>query len=240
MTNNNNILNFILKCKEIYFVIPVIIYIIGFLCSQGSFSAINGTILISDIAFPIYPFNFEVYLYKGLFISFGLLLPSVWFAILLLEFINKFGEYQLKTGFFIILASVLFHSISIWIYQLSKEYMGSHLYQLYLFLYFVFYFFLLIYIFSSARASTSNYRRINFFISSTFLVISLCANIYWVGQITESNKISNFLDGQAVKKMHIETDKETYDLLIYDINKDLATGIDKSRNTITIPMDKIK
>ncbi len=39
--------------------------------------------------------------------------------------------------------------------------------------------------------------------------------------------------------MHIETDKETYDLLVYDINKELATGIDKNKNIITIPIDKI-
>lgn len=64
----NNILSYIFKYKEIYFIVPVIIYIIGFLCLQGSFSALNGDTLMSDIAFPVYPFNFKVYLYKGLFV----------------------------------------------------------------------------------------------------------------------------------------------------------------------------
>ncbi len=121
MTNNNSILNYIFKYKEIYFLVPAIIYVIGFLCLQGSFSALNGNTLMSDIAFPLYPFNFEVYLYKGLFISMGLLLPFICFVFLLVRlFITQFN-YLLKTGLSIIPASMVFHSITLNFYQMTKN-----------------------------------------------------------------------------------------------------------------------
>ncbi|MDQ0170588.1 hypothetical protein [Paenibacillus tundrae] len=239
MTNNNSILNYIFKYKEIYFLVPAIIYVIGFLCLQGSFSALNGNTLMSDIAFPLYPFNFEVYLYKGLFISMGLILPFIFFAFLLLRsFISKF-KYQLKTGLSIIPASMLFHSITLNFYQMTKNYLSNHLNHIHILGYFFIYFLIFIYIFLCAQSSTSSYRRFTLLTSSIFLVISLCTHVYWVGQITQAKKVSDFLDGKEVRIMHIETDKETYDLLVYDINKELATGIDKDKNIITIPMDKI-
>ncbi|APO44601.1 hypothetical protein [Paenibacillus xylanexedens] len=239
MTNNNSMLSYILKYKEIYFLVPAIIYVIGFLCLQGSFSAINGDTLMSDLAFPLYPFNFEVYLYKGLFISLGLLLPFICLAFPVVRFfINKFNS-PFKKGFYIVLASFWFHGITLFFYQMTKNYLSDHLNELHLLIYFFIYFSLFIYIFLCAKSYRRGQRRLILFTSSIFLIISLCTHVYWLGQLTQANKIASFIDGKKVRTMHIETEKGTYDMLIYDINKELATGIDRNKNIVTIPMDKI-
>lgn len=253
-TKYTGIFDFLKKYKEIYFIAPIVVYIVGFLYTQGSFSSLNGLGFINDGLYPVIPLNHEIYLFRGLYVLFGLIAPVLVVTLMLnILMLNNTKHAQrkfkihLKIPHFKSPVKVAFYT------HFTVVFLNSILRQYHVpinDMHILFYFSLLTLIhYAIIKSLVENYKyknlenefRVKLMFCLMLILITLLISIYQTGYYTQQYKLQAYLNGQPTKIVEIlTTEGMTESYMLMDMNKDTFIGINKDKEMVIYPIKELK
>lgn len=241
--DNSEKLKLLYRFKELYFIVPILIYVIGFVYTQGSLSFFKKSTMLTDGLLPIYPISNEIYIIRGLYIALGLIIPILGLSLLITGWLRKKIKYKFKNpgiAVYYLLVAILLTFGNIKFFDFP--YMDKILSIIFIFI-FLIQFQIIISLYQKKRNSMKTLGEHGEFIFCYALVImTLLISVYFLGQFTQQNKINKYFSGKSnIRIATIQMDSSNLSTYIMiDLTKDLFIGYDKNGNYVVIPMSKIK